>query len=133
MVTLQPPIETERQKKKMCIISTAIIIALLAAHAATTPSLFRPRIVLVTGTIMAPGVVLTKMTFTNPECGTKNQTDFPVEGTSGTYAIFLANGYSYNVSIAWKNNGGALVETAVGTLVLETPKKTLVQDWAFQP
>lgn len=127
-------VDTEKKRAILAVVSTALIIALLAAYAVFTPGLFKPSEVTITGTVTAPGVILNKIAFTNTGCGTRNEAVISSIGeTSGTYTISLNNDYSYNVSIAWTNNEGTLVEAEIGTLILDSFNQSLVRDWVVQP
>ena len=56
------------------LVSTGIIVALLVAYAfLVTPEIFYPGDVTVTGTVMAPGVTLSKIVFVNMGCGARTE------------------------------------------------------------
>jgi hypothetical protein len=108
-------------------ISVAVIVVLLGVYAfLTTPSMSRPDEVTVTGTVVASGVGLERITFTNIACGEESVAVISLTGGgSGVYSVSLVNGYSYNVSIAW--TGG---EVDLDVLVLDTNERSVVRDWA---
>ncbi len=123
------------RRLKTVVISTLIIIALLGAYAFfDRPGILKPRKVTIAGMVTAPGGNLTGVTFTNTGCGTRNEGNLSLMGeSSATYSITLDNGYSYNVTIAWKNPEGKDIESEIGKLVLNTFAQSLAQDWAVQP
>ena len=125
-------IGTEKKRAIIAAASTVAIVALLAALA--TPEVFRPSLVTITGTVTAPDVTLKKITFINTRYGTTYESLFPSNGeTSGMFAIPLENEYSYDVWILWNKSEGVVVETKIGTLVLDTFNQSLVRNWAFEP
>ena len=127
---------TKRKKSKLTIavLSSALIIALLSVYAfLTSPGLFKPSEVTVTGTITASEITLEKITFTNTVCGTQNEANISSLGdNSGVYTVSLENGYSYNVSIAWKSSGTAINEMGMGKLVVDTFDTSIEKDWILQ-
>ena len=133
------PRQTARTKKRpkwvLAAISTVVIIALLAAYAyLTTPGFFKPSEITITGTITSSSVSLDTITFTNTNCGTKNVANISAVGeNSGVYSISLGNGYTYDVSIAWINDGDTINEVEMGKLILDTFDKSIVKDWTVQP
>jgi len=133
--TRQTGIKRERRRLIIAVLSSAIIIALLAVYAfLTTPGIFKPSEVAITGTVTASGVALDKITFTNTGCGTENVANISSIGeNSGVYTISLDNGYSYDVSIAWNNGESIVNEAEMGKLFLDTFDKSIVKDWAVQP
>ena len=128
-------IGVEKNRAIMTAISTAVIIALLAAYAfIVTPEVFKPSMVTIKGTVMAPGVTLNKIAFTKTGSGARDESGlFEIGGIKGKYWTALDNGYAYNVSISWRNERGEVVEAEIGTLVLDTFNESLVRDWVFQP
>jgi len=115
----------------LVLISTSIIVALLAAYAFfATPELFIPSQVTVTGIVTAAGATPNKIIFVNTGCGTK--TEAAVSAT-GAYTATLENEYSYHVTIAYTAQDGAAAEKAAGTLVLNAQDATLTRDWTIQP
>ena len=127
---------TKRKKSRLTIavLSSALIIALLSVYGfLTSPGLFKPSEVTVTGTITASEITLEKITFTNTVCGTKNEANISSLGdNSGVYTVSLENGYSYNVSIAWKSSGTVINETGMGKLVVDTFDTSIEKDWILQ-
>jgi hypothetical protein len=119
----------------IAIFSSLIIIALLTVYAYfAIPEMFKPRTVTVTGAITASGVTLEKITFVNTGCGTITEADILyVEDTLGSYTTSLNNEYSYNVTITWRDSGTKLMETEMGTLVVDTFTDSFEKDWALQP
>lgn len=51
-------------------------------------------------------------------------------GTPATYSINLPNGQSYSVTIKWKFLGIAGGTANVGTLNLDTFKRSIAENWA---
>ena len=133
-MVLMRQIGTEKKRAILAAASCIFIIALLAAYAVfINPGVFKPSAVTITGTVTAPSVILNKIAFTNTGCGTRNEAVISSIGeTSGTYTISLDNTYSYEVSIIWYNREGALVETEIGTLFLDSFNQSLVRDWVVQ-
>ena len=112
-------------------VSTAIIVALLAAYAFFgNPDIFKPTEIEITGTVTAAGATADTIAFTNTACGTRNEAQI---STSGTYEISLENEFTYNVSVAYTDSGGTNAEKAAGTLVLDSTEKTLTRNWTIQP
>ena len=95
--------------------------------------MFKARKVTVTGTITASEITLDKITFTNTGCGSEHVAGISPSGdNSGFYEISLANGYSYNVTIAW-NNGTIVNEAEVGVLLVDTLNTSVEKNWIVQP
>ncbi len=127
-------IDSEKKRAVAAVASATVIFALLAAYAVFVNPGFKPDRVTVTGTINAPGVTVDKIVFTNMGCGTRTEaTVAPGGEATGTYTVSLDNEYSYNVTAAWNDGGGGLVEAAIGTLLLDTPHESVVKDWTIQP
>jgi len=133
--THQTVAKREHRRLIIAVFSSAMIIALLCVYAfLAAPGMFKPTEVTITGTITASGVALDKITFTNTGCGTRNEANISVIGeNSGVYTIALDNGYSYNVSITWKNSGTTVNETEMGKLVVDTFAGSIEKDWIVQP
>ena len=133
-MALMRQIDNEKKRAILAVASSMLIIALIAVYAVFTPGLFKPSEVTITGTVTAPGVTLNKIAFTNTGCGTRNEAVISSIGAnSGTYTLSLDNEYFYNVSIAWNNSEGTLVEAEIGALVLDSFNQSLVRDWIVQP
>ncbi|TRO53936.1 hypothetical protein E2P63_01935 [Candidatus Bathyarchaeota archaeon] len=127
-------IDNEKKRAILAIASSMLIIASIVLYAVFTPGLLKPSEVTITGTVTAQGLILNKIAFTNTGCGTRKEAVISSNGgTSGTYKISLDNEYYYNVSIVWNNREGALVETEIDVLVLDSFIQSLVRDWVFQP
>ncbi len=126
-------IDSEKKRAIAAVASTVVIVTLLGVYAVFVNPGYKPDKVTVTGTVTAPSGNVDKIVFTNTGCGTKSEaTVSSNRGASGTYTISLDNEYSYNVKAAW-NGGEGAIETAIGTLALDTSKESLVQDWTIQP
>jgi len=133
--THQTVAKREHRRLIIAVFSSAMIIALLCVYAfLAAPGMFKPSEVTITGTITASGIALDKIAFTNTGCGTRNEANISVIGeNSGVYTIALDNGYSYNVSITWKNSGTTVNETEMGKLVVDTFAGSIEKDWIVQP
>lgn len=108
-------------------VSVSVIAILLGVYAFyTSPGMFRPSEVRVTGTVASSGDDLETIVFTNTGCGTEYVANISMVGPgSGTYSVSLRNGYSYNVTLRWA--GG---EADLDVLVLESVVGSVARDWS---
>lgn len=132
--THKPILKRKKSRLIIAVLSSVLIIALLVVYVfLTSPEMFKPREVTITGTITASEIALDKITFTNTGCGTIHEANISPSGdNSGFYTISLDNGYSYNVSIAW-NSGTIVNEAKVGVLLVDTLSASIEKDWIVQP
>jgi hypothetical protein len=127
-------IDTEKKRAAAAIVSAIVMIALIGAYAVFVNPGFKPSKVTITGTVTALGAAVDRIAFTNTGCGTRSEAPVSSNGDgSGTYTISVDNEYSYNVSAAWRGSDGALFETEIGTITLDTSNECLVRDWTIQP
>ncbi len=133
-ITRKSILKGKNSRLMLAILSSVLIIALLVVYAfLTLPDIFKARTVTVTGTITASDITLDKITFTNTGCGSEHVASISPSGdNSGFYEISLANGYSYNVTIAW-NNGTIVNEAEVGILLVDTLNASVEKNWIVQP